>query len=107
MNDKKVVYTHELTVRYEQFEDGSIQYYILPDQNVLDTHSASLVTLAEYGAPVSLMGIRALAKLCHDGLVYSSLEYASMISHEVGRRINPPVDEAALIEAPPEGATIN
>jgi len=107
MNDKKPVCSHELTVRYEQFEDGSIQYHLLPDQNVRETHPASLITLAEHGAPVSLMGIRALWKFCHDGAVLSSLELASMIKREVNLRVNPPADEAVLIESAPEGATIN
>ena len=54
MNDQNVVCTHELTVRFEQFEDGSLQYYILPGQSVLDTDHASLVSLAEQDAPLSI-----------------------------------------------------
>lgn len=107
MNEKNVVHTHELTIRFDQLEEGTINYYILPDQNVLDSHPASLISLAERGAPLTLMGIRALWKYCHDGAVLSSLELASMIKREVNLRINPPADDAALIEHAPEGATIN
>ena len=109
MNDQNVVCTHELTVRFEQFEDGSLQYYILPDQDVSDTHPASLITLAEHGAPLSLMGIRALWKFCADGLVVNSLDLASMIKREVARRAQSPQKEALegeVVEVP-EGATIN
>jgi hypothetical protein len=106
MNDQNVVCTHELTIRFEQFEDGSLQYSILPDQGVSDTHPASLITLAEHGAPLSLMGIRALWKFCADGLVVNSLDLASMIKKEVEIRVRPPLDEAELIEAP-EGVTLN
>ena len=107
MNEPNVVHTHELTIRFEQLEDGMIHYYLLPDQNVLDTHPASLISLAEWGAPLTLIGIRALWKYCHDGAVLSSLELASMIKREVNRRVNPPAADAALIENAPEGATIN
>ena len=107
MNDKEVVSTHELTVRFELFEDGSLKYYILPDQDVLNTHQVSLITLAERGAPLSLMGIRALWKFCDDGMVLSSLNLASMIKQEVSLRVNPRADDPMLVDTAPEGATIN
>ena len=52
------------------------------------------------------LGIRALWKLCVDGLVYHSLEQANSIQSEVGKRqVSGPV--VAPLDLTPEGATIN
>jgi uncharacterized protein (DUF1810 family) len=55
---------------------------------------------------LSALGIRALWKLCIDGLVFNSLEQANSINFEVHKRIaNGPVN--AELDLTPEGVTIN
>ena len=66
----------------------------------------SLIDLAECGAPLAAMGIRALWKLCADGLVYNALEQANATQVEVGKRLALEHDRQAL-ELPPAGTTIN
>ena len=106
MSEEKVLCSHELVIRFDQHEDNRVTWYVTPDEQVCETQSLSLVDLAECGAPLAAMGIRALWKLCVDGLVYNSLEQANSIQVEVGKRLaNGPVE--ALLELAPEGVTIN
>jgi hypothetical protein len=106
MSEDKVLCFHELTVRIDQLEGNRVNWTISPDEEVWDTQSLSLIDLAESGAPLSAMGIRALWKLCLDGLIYNSLEQANSIQADVDRRMAAPASRAAL-EIPPDGATIN
>ena len=50
------------------------------------------------------MGIRALWKMCIDGLVYNALEQANDVHAAAMRRLQ--ADQDALVESPPEGVTI-
>jgi len=77
-----------------------------PDDAVLDTQGLSLIDLAERGTPLSALGIRALWKLCIDGLVFNSLEQADSIQSEVSKRLvsGPPLVESEVV---PEGVSIN
>jgi hypothetical protein len=87
-------------------EDNRVNWYIEPDDNVFETRALGLIELAECGAPLSALGIRALWKLCMDGLVFNSLEQANSIQSEVGKRLisgQPLVDP----EVVPEGVSIN
>ena len=65
-----------------------------------------MVELAECGAPLSVLGIRALMKVCMDGAIYNALETASAIRVATARGRAAKQAEPELIEAP-EGATIN
>jgi len=106
MSDKEVVCTNELTIRFEQHEDNTITWHLVPDEKVAITSEFSLIDMAESGAPLSAMGIRALWKLCADGLVFHALEQANSIQVEVRKRIESgPVE--VLAERAPEGVTIN
>jgi len=106
MSEEKVLCSHELVIRFEQLEGNRITWYIEPDKKVCDTQGLSLVDLAECGAPLAAIGIRALWKLCADGLIYSSLEQANSIQSDVIKRLDSdPVEK--LMDAIPEGATIN
>ena len=106
MSEEKVLCSHELVIRFDQLENNQVNWYVIPDEKVLNTQSLSLIDLAECRAPLSAMGIRALWKLCADGLVYNSLEQASSIQSEVGKRlVSGPVE--APLELAPEGVTIN
>jgi hypothetical protein len=106
MSNERVVCSNVLTIRFDQLEDNRVNWYVEPDDKVLDTQSLSLIDLAECGAPLSVLGIRALWKLCVDGLVFNALEQASSIEIEVGKRLAV-TPEHAVLEAIPEGATIN
>jgi hypothetical protein len=106
MNDEKVLCSNTLTIRFDQLEDNRVNWYVTPDDDVQETEMLSLIDLAECGTPLAALGIRALWKLCVDGLVFNSLEQADEINSEVAKRLlsGPAL---AKLEAPPEGATIN
>lgn len=106
MSEEKVLCSNVLTIRFDQLEDNRVNWYIEPDDKVWDTQALSLIDLAERGAPLSALGIRALWKLCIDGLVFNALEQANSIDVEVGKRLAPKPDQA-VPEAVPEGVTIN
>ena len=106
MSNQKVVCANELTIRFEQMEDGKVNWVILPDEKVSQTQGISLMDLAECGAPLSAMGIRALWKLCADGLVFTSLEMANAIKRGVNQRIATGQGSLAL-EHEAEGASIH
>ena len=104
MSDSRVVTSHVLTVRFDQLEDNSVNWSVEPDEQVERTWNLSLLDLAECGAPLAAMGIRALWKLCIDGLVYNALEQANDVRAAALRRSL--ADQERLIESPPDGATI-
>jgi hypothetical protein len=105
MSDSRVVTSHVLTVRFDQLEDNSIQWYVEPDNQVHRTGNLSMLDLAECGAPLAAMGIRALWKMCIDGLVHNALEQANDVHAAAMRRLQ--ADEDALVESSTERVTIN
>ena len=106
MSEDKVLCSNELTIRFDQLEGNRVNWYIAPDEKILETQELSLIDLVECGAPLSALGIRALWKLCEDGLVFNSLEQANSINHEVKKRIAAGPVQAEL-DLVPEGVTIN
>ena len=106
MSKEKIICSNELTIRFDQYEDNKVSWSVVPDDDVWETHTLSLIDLAERGAPLSALGIRALWKLCIDGLVFNSLEQANSINFEVHKRIaQGPVH--VELDLTPEGVTIN
>ncbi len=106
MSKEKVLCSNVLTIRFDQMEGNRVNWYVEPDDEVLETQTSSLIHLAERGAPISALGIRALWKLCMAGLVFNSLEQANSINVEVHKRIaQGPVH--AELDLVPEGVTIN
>ena len=102
----KVLRSNVLTIRFDQLEDNRVNWYVEPDDKVWETRSLSLIELAESGAPLSALAIRALWKLCMDGLVFNSLEQANSINFDVSKRlVSGPV--VAELDLAPEGVTIN
>lgn len=87
MSEEKVLCSHVLTIRFDQLEDNRVNWYIEPDALVATTERFGLIDLAECGAPLAAMGIRALWKLCVDGLVYHALEQANGVQAAVNRRL--------------------
>ncbi len=106
MSEEKVVCSHELVIRFDQHEGNRITWYVTPDDEVFETQSLSLIDLAECGAPLAALGIRALWKLCQDGLVFNALEQANDINAEVGRRLAVEPAEG-LLGLTPESMMIN
>ena len=106
MSEDTVVRSHAMTIRFDEYEDGRIGWRLKTDEVIERTDNLSLVELAECGAPLSIVGIRALSKVCLDGAIYNALETASAIRLAMarGRAANQP--EPELIEAPKD-ATIN
>ena len=106
MSEERVVCSHHLSIRFEQLEGNRVNLYFEPDDEVLRARDLSLIDLAERGTPLSALGIRALWKLCVDGLVFNSLEQADSIRSEVGKRqvSGPPLIDSEVV---PEGVSIN
>lgn len=105
-SEEVVVCAHEITVRFEQMEDGRVRYTVVPDDTIWRTRELSLVDMAEADAPLSAMGIRALWKLCVDGMMVSALNLASMVRGEIGKRVVGDSTRKQIFEAP-ESVTIN
>ena len=106
MSEERVLCSHHLVIRFDQLEDNRVCWYLTPDAEAWKTRSLSLIDLAECGAPLAALAIRALWKLCLDGLIHNALEQANEINAEVGKRLaSGPVE--ALLDLAPEGATIN
>ena len=106
MSEDKVICSHQLTVRFDQHEGNRVKWRVIPDADVLETIEMSLIDLAECDAPLSLMGTRALIKLCMDGLTFNALEQANSITAEVRKRL-PSGSVRTELDLRPEGATIN
>ena len=111
MSDERILCSHVLTIRIDQLEGNRVNWYIEPDEPIWETRSLSLIDLAECQAPLAALGIRALWKLCADGLVYHALEEANGIQVEVGKRLAEGRHEVDgdwedLLGAP-EGAALN
>jgi hypothetical protein len=106
MSEEKVLCSHELVIRFDQHEGNQVTWYVIPDEKVRETQELSLIDLAECGAPLAALGIRALWKLCMDGLVYNALEQANSVQVEVNKRLVTGPFEVPL-ELAPEGVTIN
>jgi len=106
MSEEKVLCSNVLTIRFDQLEDNRVNWYVEADDAIRETQSLSLIDLAECGAPLSALGIRALWKLCIDGLVFNALEQANSINFDVSKRlVSGPV--VAELDLAPEGVTIN
>ena len=106
MSEETVVRSHAVTIRFDEHEDGGIAWRVDADEIIDRTKSLSLVELAECGAPLSVIGIRELMKVCMDGAIYNALETASAIRLAAARGRAASQPEPELIEAPKD-ATIN
>ena len=106
MSEEKVLCSNYLVIRFDQLEGNRINWYLTPDEKVGRTEALSLIDLAERGAPLSAMAIRALLKLCEDGLIFNAFEQANSIKEEVAKRF---VSDALEVEPLriPKGTIIN
>jgi hypothetical protein len=87
MSNQKVVCVNELTIRIEQLENvNAVNWTIIPDKIGGLTKDISLMDLAEYGAPLSVLAAHTLLKMCSDGMMSTSLETAHSIMIGVAQR---------------------
>ena len=77
MSNDKAVYSHELTVRFEQDANHNLNWIIQADESISSTSHASYDELAEAGAPLAALGIRALFDLLGESLINLVLEKAN------------------------------
>ena len=95
MSNKEVVCTHDLVVRFEQVEDGSVNWLIQDDPSIAATNQASYEDLAEAGAPLAALASRALSEMLSEGLLIHALEKGNMYLWKEGyRRLNEQLSEA-------------
>ena len=104
MSEETVLSTHELTIRFVQLENGTVNWHVQPDEKIEQTLGLSVADLAGCGAPLAAMGIRVLLNLCMDGLVLSALGQANEVQTAAVRRMLADGDGEA--ESLPNGVTI-
>ena len=106
IDGETVVCTHQLVIRIHQMEDGSVLWNVMPDEAVWKTQKFDVWGLAEIGAPLAALAIRALWKLCYDGMVYNSIEQGISAQLAVERLLGQEPPEA-LEAMPMESVSIN
>jgi len=77
MSNENAVYTHELTVRFEQDADSVVSWTIQADEAVSNTCHASYDELVRAGAPLAALGIRALFDLLGEDMIRLVLDQAN------------------------------
>jgi hypothetical protein len=77
MSNENIVCSHQLIVRFDQYEDGSVNWLVQPSTAVASTTHASFDELAAAGAPLSALGIRALWELLGEKLIAFALDKAN------------------------------
>lgn len=77
MSTKDIVCTHKLVIKFDQLEDGSVNWHVKPSAAITNTSHASFEELVEAGAPLSALGIRALRELLSDNLITFALDRAN------------------------------
>ena len=78
MSDLKVVHTHELRIRFEQYEGGEVSWLIQADPAVENTSHATFDELVQAGAPLAALGVRALAELINPHIITAALDKGNM-----------------------------
>jgi hypothetical protein len=77
MSNENIVCSHELIVRFDQLEDGTVNWLVQPSDAVANTTHASFEELTAAGAPLSALGIRALWELLGEKLITFALDKAN------------------------------
>ncbi len=77
MSNENAVYTHELTVRFEEDADSVVSWTIQADEAVSNTCHASYDELVRAGAPLAALGIRALFDLLGEDMIRLVLDQAN------------------------------
>ena len=77
MSNENIVCSHELIVKFDQCEDGTVSWLIQPSDAIANTTHASFDELVKAGAPLSALGIRALWELLGEKLITFALDKAN------------------------------
>ena len=105
MSNENIVCSHELVVRLDQLEDGTVNWLVQPSEAVANTTHASFDEMVDAGAPLSALGIRALWELMGDKLVHLALEQANgYLWKSAYRQL---LQQAALDAWPVEGELVS
>jgi hypothetical protein len=102
-----VVCSHQLLVQFDQMADGTVAWRMTPDKVVAQSHTLDTVHMAAAGAPAAALGIRALWKLCEDGLINHALEQAFGVQTGVRTLLMAEPGEVRLEGMPVESPAIN
>jgi len=78
MSNENPVYTNQVVVTFEGDDQNNVSWSVRADDSVADTLYASFEELAHSGAPLSVMGIRALYELLCDHMVVLALEKGNL-----------------------------
>ncbi len=78
MSNENIVCSHELVIRFEQLEDGMVNWFVHADEKIENTSHASLDELASAGAPLAALGVRALSDLIHPDIIRAALNAGNM-----------------------------
>ena len=78
MSNENIVCSHELVVRFDQLEDGTVNWLVQADAAIESTSHASFDELARAGAPLAALGIRALSELIHPDIINAALNTGNM-----------------------------
>ena len=77
MSNNKAVYSHQLTVTFEQDADDTVNWIVQADEAVSKTSHATYEELARAGAPLAALGIRALFDLLGEDMIRLVLDKAN------------------------------
>ena len=77
MSNNKAVYSHQLTVTFEQDADNNLSWTVEADEAVSKTSHAGYEELVRAGAPLAALGIRALFDLLGEDMIRLVLDKAN------------------------------
>ena len=106
MSNEEVITSHSMTVRFDLLPGNEVRWYAIPDKEGKVAHGFSPAELVRLGAPLSLLGIKALFKMCCDGLIVNALDQASLFQREF-RQPEPPEGEVADLPCLEESTAIH
>ncbi|MDX2427891.1 MAG: hypothetical protein QNK22_04305 [Xanthomonadales bacterium] len=78
MSNENIVCSHELVVRFDQLDDGTVNWLVQADAAIENTNHASFDELVKSGAPLAALGIRALSELIHPDIINAALSKGNM-----------------------------
>ena len=78
MSNENPVYTNQVVVTLEGDDQNNVSWSVRADDSVVNSMHTSFEELARAGAPLSVMGIRALYEFLCDHMVVLALEKGNL-----------------------------
>ena len=78
MSNENPVYVNELVVTFEGDDQNNVSWKVRADESVTKSLHASFDELAQAGAPLSVMGIRALYEILCENMIVLALEKGNL-----------------------------